>query len=100
MKRKYCCIRLKESIYNGSIGFSPKRTKDETRWFINGGYHIYFCPFCGKYIKGKGWGRVIKGFPKYYNITNKKKTREEQFHFELPSTSAVWRKKKRKYNKN
>ncbi len=52
--RKHCCrhfqIAVKEKFIMKAIGY------DETEWFFNKGFHLYYCPFCGTNIKGKGWG--------------------------------------------
>jgi hypothetical protein len=52
---KYCCERFKETVLEGMITHSYSKP-DETEWFIPYSGHIYFCPFCGKFIKGDGWG--------------------------------------------
>ena len=33
---------------------------DETQWYIRGLAHLYFCPFCGSYIVGKGFGEKVE----------------------------------------
>lgn len=33
---------------------------DETQWFFPKWLHIYYCPFCGTLVKGKGTGRYHK----------------------------------------
>lgn len=45
---------FKESVEEGKIERSA--TRDETEWHFPEWYHLYFCPFCGKNIKGKGYG--------------------------------------------
>lgn len=53
-KRKYCCERFEDSVRHKEI--SHAKGSDETEWYIEGGSHIYFCPYCGQLIKGIGWG--------------------------------------------
>jgi len=59
---KYCCPRFKNSVKEGKFTYAYKYNKgiDETQWIIPGWYHLYYCPFCGKYIKGKGFGVAPK----------------------------------------
>ena len=51
---RYCCNRFQESVKDRYIikshGF------DETAWYLKDWLHIYYCPFCGANIKGKGYG--------------------------------------------
>ena len=35
---------------------------DNTEWAVQGFYHLYYCPFCGTFIKGRGWGRYDEKF--------------------------------------
>ncbi len=51
---KYCCERFKESVKEGFIERSDHY--DETEWFFKEWLHVYYCPFCGSNIKGKGFG--------------------------------------------
>jgi hypothetical protein len=55
---KICCERFKEFYEGGEITFAYTDTEeiDETQWFIEGLAHLYYCPFCGEYIKGRGFG--------------------------------------------
>lgn len=53
--RRYCCVLFKESVEEGHI-FRAKGY-DETEWFLKEWFHIYYCPFCGTKVKGKGWGK-------------------------------------------
>jgi len=53
-KKKFCCERFRESVKEKK--FVKSYMMDETDWFIPEGLHVYFCPFCGKNIKGKGYG--------------------------------------------
>jgi hypothetical protein len=56
MKQKeHCCERFADAVNAKEIIHSDEN--DETEWFINDLWHIYYCPFCGAYVKGKGWGR-------------------------------------------
>jgi hypothetical protein len=36
---------------------------DETDWVINNFAHIYYCPFCGAFIKGQGYGNYDEKYP-------------------------------------
>jgi hypothetical protein len=84
-KDNYCCLRFKESVdegkfvyvgnkgllrrdvvvwhfdqkYEGKV-YADNKDIDETEWFMPEWLHIYYCPFCGTYIKGKGFGRPPK----------------------------------------
>lgn len=53
-----CCDRFKQAVEEHEIKFSYSDTTavDETAWYIEGMWHIYYCPFCGKHIKGGGFG--------------------------------------------
>lgn len=55
-KRKvtYCCERFEETVKEKR--FVKASMKDETDWYMPEWLHIYFCPFCGKNVKGKGYG--------------------------------------------
>jgi hypothetical protein len=55
---KICCERFKEFYETGDIVFAYAKTQeiDETQWLVNGLAHLYYCPFCGEYIKGRGFG--------------------------------------------
>jgi hypothetical protein len=58
---KYCCSRFRDAVEDDKfIEYAGK--KDETEWFISEGYHIYYCPFCGSYIAGEGFGKPPKPF--------------------------------------
>jgi hypothetical protein len=55
MKQKeLCCERFAEAIKAKEIIHADQN--DETEWFISELGHLYYCPFCGAYVKGKGWG--------------------------------------------
>lgn len=55
---KICCERFQDFYETGEIVFAYADTQeiDETQWFIDGLAHLYYCPFCGEYIKGRGFG--------------------------------------------
>lgn len=36
---------------------------DETEWYISGLGHLYYCPFCGAFIKGHGFGNYDEKYP-------------------------------------
>jgi len=61
----FCCSRFNHAVKEGRFVFAYVivRTIDETQWIDAGGYHIYYCPYCGTYIKGEGYGFR----PKPYN---------------------------------
>jgi hypothetical protein len=56
-KTTYCCERFHSVVKSKAIIKADKN--DETEWFIPSLWHIYFCPFCGASVKGKGkgWGQ-------------------------------------------
>ncbi|MFC1646025.1 hypothetical protein ACFL2Y_02470 [Candidatus Omnitrophota bacterium] len=56
-RKEYCCQRFAEYVKEKEIIYS---TNDETEWFVPNFGHLYFCPFCGAFIKGKGWGNYDK----------------------------------------
>jgi len=51
----YCCFRFRESVKVDKTIIRATRY-DETEWHLAQGCHIYFCPFCGSRVKGKGFG--------------------------------------------
>jgi hypothetical protein len=55
---KICCERFRDFYETGEIVFAYANIReiDETQWFIDGLAHCYYCPFCGEYIKGRGYG--------------------------------------------
>lgn len=57
-KPEFCCPRFEKAVVNREIHFSYDNSNgiDETAWFINTLWHIYYCPFCGTFIKGEGFG--------------------------------------------
>jgi hypothetical protein len=63
--KTFCCERFKESYERGEVSYSyeQKPDIDETEWHIAGFYHLYFCPFCGAFIKGHGFGDYDKKYP-------------------------------------
>ena len=60
-RRAYCCARFARCVREASIQHCG--TKDETEWAVPSFYHLYYCPFCGKFIKGRGWGTYEKKYP-------------------------------------
>ena len=56
--QEFCCKRFEEFYREGEISYAYSQSQeiDETQWIINGFAHLYYCPFCGKYIKGRGFG--------------------------------------------
>jgi hypothetical protein len=61
MKRKpqkSCCKRFQECVAEESIVYCGEQ--DETEWAVPEFYHLYYCPFCGSFIKGRGWGEYEK----------------------------------------
>jgi hypothetical protein len=53
--KTYCCFRFRESVKVDKT-IMKATGYDETEWYIPQGSHIYFCPFCGRKIKGRGFG--------------------------------------------
>ena len=51
----YCCDRFKTAVEEAHI--MKADSYDETEWYLPESYHLYFCPFCGAHIKGKGFGK-------------------------------------------
>jgi hypothetical protein len=51
----YCCFRFRESVRVDKTIIKATGL-DETEWYLPEGGHIYFCPFCGHRVKGKGFG--------------------------------------------
>jgi hypothetical protein len=60
-----CCERFDEWYQSGEISYAYERhlNIDETEWIIDGMAHIYFCPFCGAFIKGYGFGDYDNKYP-------------------------------------
>lgn len=54
VERHYCCNRFQDSVIEGK--FQHSNEPDETEWFMPEWLHIYYCPFCGESIRGKGFG--------------------------------------------
>lgn len=56
----FCCERFQE-VYNEEDAehevFIYTVDFDETQWYIPGVGHMYYCPFCGSYIAGNGFGK-------------------------------------------
>lgn len=62
---EYCCERFKQSVEEDNVIHKATDPEDETEWYISEGGHIYYCPFCGASIKGKGFGNyAAKYLPK------------------------------------
>jgi hypothetical protein len=59
--KKYCCERFVQCAEEGSIFHCGK--EDETEWAVKDFYHLYYCPFCGNFIKGQGWGEYNQKAP-------------------------------------
>src|SRR5271157_1578214 len=70
-KTKYCCERFSEALKNNEVVHGSKN--DETEWFIDGLWHIYYCPFCGASIKGRGWGDYTRSNKKSKKNKNQPK---------------------------
>ena len=51
---EFCCQRFKDSVLEGKILRSED--DDETEWYFPEWLHLYYCPFCGRNIKGTGFG--------------------------------------------
>lgn len=51
----YCCKRFKQLFELNEIDHFAE--EDETEWVVPNHFHLYYCPFCGTYIKGKGLGK-------------------------------------------
>ncbi len=60
MKKKfnYCCERFEVNVDEGEIRHSSANI-DETEWYTSFG-HLYYCPFCGEFIMGNGYGKPLK----------------------------------------
>jgi hypothetical protein len=72
MERSCCCVRFAECVARSEILRSPGF--DETEWFVDGWLHLYYCPFCGKNIKGAGFGT----YDKEHGTTKRKGHRGEK----------------------
>lgn len=61
----FCCERFSESYERGEISYAYEKNLDidETEWFIDEFYHLYYCPFCGAFIKGHGFGNYEEKYP-------------------------------------
>jgi len=47
-------MRFKEAVKDKCL--IKAKGYDETEWHLANCPHIYFCPFCGANVKGKGFG--------------------------------------------
>jgi hypothetical protein len=63
--RRLCCERFKDRYERGEISYAYQdhRNIDETEWFISDLWHLYYCPFCGAFIKGHGFGNYDEKYP-------------------------------------
>ncbi len=54
-----CCDRFYEAYVADEISHAYEEHSeiDETEWFISGLWHLYFCPFCGTSIVGRGFSQ-------------------------------------------
>lgn len=52
-EKKHSCANFRTALKLNMIKHS--QMLDESEWFIPGGFHIHFCPFCGKFISEQGW---------------------------------------------
>jgi hypothetical protein len=52
-----CCERFYGAYVADEISYAYEKHEgiDETEWFISGLWHLYYCPFCGALIKGRGF---------------------------------------------
>jgi hypothetical protein len=59
---EHCCTRFSEAVLKGEILYAYKEFDDidETAWFVESKWHIYFCPFCGTNVRGIGFGSYHK----------------------------------------
>ena len=59
-----CCLRfsilVREKIISNVYQFNDEL--DETEWATEDLGHLYYCPFCGEYIKGRGFGDYDKEY--------------------------------------
>ena len=62
-----CCECFAEAVKEGEIKFSYSQHTaieqpeiDETAWYVEGMWHLYYCPFCGADVKGGGFGSYRK----------------------------------------
>ncbi|MDD2467250.1 MAG: hypothetical protein PHI97_24955 [Desulfobulbus sp.] len=58
-REEVCCDRFFEAYVSNEISYAYEKHAniDETQWYISGLWHLYYCPFCGTWIKGRGFGR-------------------------------------------
>lgn len=57
-KPKFCCKSFEDGVVEGKI--TRATGYDETEWYFPEWIHLYFCPFCGANVKGKGFGKIRK----------------------------------------
>jgi len=61
----FCCDRF-EHLYNENdihYAYLHSDEIDETEWLIEMVGHLYYCPFCGAFIKGFGFGEYDSEHP-------------------------------------
>jgi len=60
-----CCERFADFFKSGEIRYAYEKHQevDETEWIIDGVGHLYYCPFCGAFIKGYGFGNYDETYP-------------------------------------
>ena len=58
-----CYKRFKESIEKDHVMERADDIPYETEWYLVSCGHIYYCPFCCTFIKGKGFGEYDKKYP-------------------------------------
>lgn len=64
-ERTCCCDRFKKCVEKKEIIYAYDVTTEinETAWIAHGLWNMYYCPFCGAFIKGRGWGTYHKEHP-------------------------------------
>jgi len=61
----FCCERFKKEYEDGPIQYAYEDTNetDETDWYVESFTHLYYCPYCGAFIKCQGFGDYDKKYP-------------------------------------
>ena len=49
-----------QDLTSVAVGIMRAVGVDETRWFMRGWLHISYCPFCGTFVMGEGFGTYHK----------------------------------------
>jgi hypothetical protein len=58
----HCCKTFQESVDTKKI--IRAEDPDETEWYFPKGFHLYFCPFCGTNVQGRGFAKYrVAGTP-------------------------------------